>query len=155
MVFVFYAANAQYGEGVFFAFLWHIVRFLALMIICLMLKRLQAGARTIADGDLEHRIDTKNLYLDFKEHAECLNRIMKTRGLSAADLAALLNLKSKTTVVRILQNNAGEKAILNFRNLLANSSELALTAEELQKLDDSVSCQRKETDQNLLFGELW
>ena len=87
--------------------------------------------------------------------AECLNRIMKTRGLSAADLAALLNLKSKTTVVRILQNNAGEKAILNFRNLLANSSELALTAEELQKLDDSVSCQRKETDQNLLFGELW
>ena len=53
--FVFYAANAQYDDGVFFAFLWHIVRFLALMIICLMLKRLQAGARTIADGDLDHR----------------------------------------------------------------------------------------------------
>ena len=77
--------------------------------------------------------------------AEYLARIMKSRGLSTGELAALLGLKSKTTIVRILNNNAGEKSILNFRNLLMNSRQLALTTEEVQMLDDSISCQKKES----------
>ena len=58
--------------------------------------------------------------------AEYLKRIMKSRGLSTGELADLLGLKSKTTVVRVLQNNAGEKAVMSFRNLLVSSRELAL-----------------------------
>ena len=41
--------------------------------------------------------------------AEYLKRIMKSRGLSTGELADLLGLKSKTTVVRVLQNNAGKR----------------------------------------------
>jgi len=87
--------------------------------------------------------------------AECLTRIMKNRGLSVGELTEILGLKSKTTIARILQNNAGERSILNFRNLLVNSRELALTAEEVQKLDDSVSYQKKETAHSFIFSELW
>lgn len=87
--------------------------------------------------------------------AEYLRRIMESRGLSTGELALLLGLKSKTTIVRILKNNAGEKAVLNFRNLLVSSRELALTAEEVQMLDDSVSCQKKESSYSFIFSELW
>ena len=87
--------------------------------------------------------------------AEYLARIMKSRGLSTGELAALLGLKSKTTIVRILNNNAGEKSILNFRNLLMNSRQLALTTEEVQMLDDSISCQKKESSYSFIFSELW
>ncbi len=87
--------------------------------------------------------------------AEYLARIMKSRGLSTGELAELLGLKSKTTIVRILNNNAGEKSILNFRNLLMNSRTLALTTEEVQMLDDSVSCQTKESSYSFIFSELW
>ena len=87
--------------------------------------------------------------------ADCLRRIMERRGLSAGETAELLGLKSRTTIARILQNNAGEKAILSFRNLLVSSRELALTAEEVQNLDDSVSCQKKESSYNFIFSELW
>ncbi|MBQ9717178.1 MAG: hypothetical protein IJV76_04230 [Clostridia bacterium] len=87
--------------------------------------------------------------------AEYLKRIMKSRGLSTGELTELLGLKSKTTVVRVLQNNAGEKAVMSFRNLLVSSRELALTAEEVQMLDDSVSSQKKESSYNFIFSELW
>lgn len=87
--------------------------------------------------------------------AEYLKRIMKSRGLSTGELVDLLGLKSKTTVVRVLQNNAGEKAVMSFRNLLVSSRELALTAEEVQMLDDSVSSQKKESSYNFIFSELW
>ena len=87
--------------------------------------------------------------------AEYLARLMKNRGLSAGELASLLGLKSKTTIVRILNSNAGEKSILNFRNLLMNSRELALTTEEVRMLDESVSCQTKESSYSFIFSELW
>ncbi|MBR5313668.1 MAG: hypothetical protein IKU40_12390 [Clostridia bacterium] len=87
--------------------------------------------------------------------SEYLARLMKSRGLSTGELAALLGLKSKTTIVRILNSNAGEKSILNFRNLLMNSRELALTTEEVQMLDESVSCQTKESSYSFIFSELW
>lgn len=87
--------------------------------------------------------------------AESLARIMKSRGLSTGELADLLGLKSKTTIARILNNNAGERSILNFCNLLMNSGALALTTEEVQMLDDSVTCQKKESSYSFIFSELW
>lgn len=87
--------------------------------------------------------------------SECLLQLMESRGLSVSELARILNLKSKTTIVRILQNTAGERSILNFRNVLANSRELALTSEELQKLDDSIFTRKKENAHSFVFEELW
>ena len=87
--------------------------------------------------------------------AEYLRQIMERRGLSVGELTELLGVKSKTTVARILNSSAGEKAVMNFRNLLVSSRELALTAEEVQMLDDSVSSQKKESSYNFIFSELW
>ena len=87
--------------------------------------------------------------------SDCLRQMMERRGLSVSELARLLNLKSKTTIARILRNDAGERSILSFRNLLANSRELALTGEELQKLDESMSVRTRETAHSVVFEELW
>lgn len=87
--------------------------------------------------------------------SECLLQIMESRGLSVSEFARVLNLKSKTTVVRVLHNTAGERSILNFRNVLVNSRELALTSEELQKLDDSIFTRKNETAYSIVFEELW
>ncbi|MBQ3257011.1 MAG: HAMP domain-containing histidine kinase [Oscillospiraceae bacterium] len=144
--FVFYAANAQYGEGVFFAFLWHIVRFLALMIICLMLKRLQAGARTIADGDLDHRIDTKNLYLDFKEHAECLNRIGD--GLSRSVDAQLRSERMKTELITNVSHDLKTPltSIVNYVDLLKKEELTGSAAEYVEVLDRQSARLKKLTE---------
>lgn len=39
------------------------------------LKRIEKGAEIIAGGNTEHRIETKNLFGDFKKHANALNSI--------------------------------------------------------------------------------
>ncbi len=87
--------------------------------------------------------------------ADCLVQLMETRGMSLNDFTRVLGLKSKTTVARILQNTAGERAILNLRNAIIHCRELALTAEEVQKLDESLYTRKEETTHSLIYEELW
>ncbi|MBR2671360.1 MAG: HAMP domain-containing histidine kinase [Oscillospiraceae bacterium] len=47
----------------------------AFMYFAYIMRKLQLGARRIAAGDLQYKIDTKEMILDFKEHGENLNRI--------------------------------------------------------------------------------
>ncbi len=144
--FVFYSANAQYGGGIAIALLWHIVRFLILMIICLMLKRLQEGARTIADGNLDHRIDTKNLYLDFKEHAECLNRIGD--GLSRSVDAQLRSERMKTELITNVSHDLKTPltSIVNYVDLLKKEELTGNAAEYVEVLDRQSARLKKLTE---------
>ena len=144
--FVFYGVNAHYGNGVGIALLWHIVRFLIIMIICLMLKRLQAGARTIADGDLDHRIDTKNLYLDFKEHAECLNRIGD--GLSHSVDAQLRSERMKTELITNVSHDLKTPltSIVNYVDLLKKEELTGNAAEYVEVLDRQSARLKKLTE---------
>ena len=144
--FLFYAANAQYGDGVFLALVWHVVRFLLLMIICLMLKRLQTGARTIADGDLDHRIDTKNLYLDFKEHAECLNRIGD--GLGRSVDAQLRSERMKTELITNVSHDLKTPltSIVNYVDLLKKEELTGNAAEYVEVLDRQSARLKKLTE---------
>ncbi|MBQ3489896.1 MAG: sensor histidine kinase [Clostridia bacterium] len=48
---------------------------LILFYICISLKKLQKGGERIANGDLSYQIDTENLFSDYVDFAETLNRI--------------------------------------------------------------------------------
>ncbi len=146
---VFFGMNTWGGGAVVVAVLWNIVKFLILMIICLMLKRLQAGARTIADGDLDHRIDTKNLYLDFKEHAECLNRIGD--GLSRSVDAQLRSERMKTELITNVSHDLKTPltSIVNYVDLL-KKEELTGTAAEYVEVLDRQSARLKKLTEDLV-----
>jgi len=147
--FMFFGIHSQHGEGVFIALMWHIVRFLVCIVACLMLKRLQQGARTIADGDLNHRIDTKNLYLDFKEHAECLNRIGD--GLSHSVDAQLRSERMKTELITNVSHDLKTPltSIVNYVDLL-KKEELTGTAAEYVEVLDRQSARLKKLTEDLV-----
>ena len=66
-------------------FFWAIEKFIlcgAITFVALMCKELQEGSEALADGDLNHKLDTSHMVLSFKEHGENLNRIGE--GISAA-----------------------------------------------------------------------
>ena len=126
-----------------------VIKFLVCMIICLMLKRLQQGARTIADGDLDHRIDTKNLYLDFKEHAECLNRIGD--GLSHNVDARLRSERMKTELITNVSHDLKTPltSIVNYVDLL-KKEELSGNAAEYVAVLDRQSARLKKLTEDLV-----
>ena len=128
------------------AFLWNAVLFLVGIIICLMLKRLQQGARTIADGDLEHRIETKNMYGDFKEHAECLNRIGD--GLSRSVDAQLRSERMKTELITNVSHDLKTPltSIVNYVDLLKKEELTGAAAEYVEVLDRQSARLKKLTE---------
>ncbi len=65
---------------------------------------------------------------------DCLCQLMEERDLSAGQLADLLQYKSKTTLLRILQNKAGVRCIGNVFGDLCRCAPLALTEEEIDRL---------------------
>lgn len=70
-------------EGfVLFMFLLITAICLCLLYIAVVLQKIKQGGEEIAKGDLQHKIDTKYMFSDFKEFAESLNNI--NEGLGAA-----------------------------------------------------------------------
>jgi len=129
--------------------LWNLVKLLVCIAICFMLKRLQQGARTIADGNLDHRIDTKNLYGDFKEHAECLNRIGD--GLSHSVDAQLRSERMKTELITNVSHDLKTPltSIVNYVDLL-KKEELTGTAAEYVDVLDRQSARLKKLTEDLV-----
>jgi len=145
---VYIAANVWSSWAVA-GIMWNIVKVLVCIIICLMLKRLQQGARTIADGNLDHRIDTKNLYGDFKEHAECLNRIGD--GLSRSVDAQLRSERMKTELITNVSHDLKTPltSIVNYVDLL-KKEELTGTAAEYVEVLDRQSARLKKLTEDLV-----
>ena len=144
-----YAAAFVWNSWTVVGTLWNIVKFLVCIIICLMLKRLQQGARTIADGDLSYRIDTKNLFGDFKEHAECLNRIGD--GLSHSVDAQLRSERMKTELITNVSHDLKTPltSIVNYVDLL-KKEQLEGTAAEYVEVLDRQSARLKKLTEDLV-----
>lgn len=64
-----------------------------------------------------------------------IQTLQKSRGLSVAQLAALLGYKSQTSVARIMQDKANMDSMAKFCQLLKDSEKLALTDEETETLN--------------------
>ena len=66
---------------------------------------------------------------------EFVHGLQRSRGLSVAELAALLGYKSQTSVARIMQDKANVESVSKFGQLLKGSESLALTDEETEALN--------------------
>lgn len=65
---------------------------------------------------------------------ECLGQLMEERALSAGLLADMLQYKSKTTLLRVLQGKAGVRCVSNVYADLCRCEVLHLTEEEIDRL---------------------
>ena len=100
---------------------WLILRVtvsVAVIYFAIMLSRLKAGGRRIADGDFGYKIDTKSLAFDLKEHGEDLNRIGE--GMNNAVEERLKSERMKTELITNVSHDIKTPltSIINYSDLI-------------------------------------
>ena len=140
--------EAFQGEG-FFGFLWILGRMLLIpgvMFLALMLRKLQAGGRALAEGDLNYRVDTKRLIWDFKRHGENLNAI--SDGMSRAVEERLKSERLKTELITNVSHDIKTPltSIVNYVDLLRRDPTPEQTEEYLEVLDRQSQKMKKLTE---------
>ena len=91
---------------------------LILFYLCISLRKLQKGGERIANGDLSYQIDTENLFTDYADFAETLNRIG-----SSMNEALNERMKSERMKTELITNVSHDiktplTSIINYSDLL-------------------------------------
>ena len=76
---------------------------------------------------------------NYETFSQCLSRIIAKRNLSSAQLSQMLHHKSKTTLFRVFQNQAGSDSLTRIYNELLKCDELHLNEHECQELSTSLT----------------
>jgi len=106
-------------EGLLFMwFLEKLILVPAILYIIIGLQKLQVGSQKIANGDLEHRIDTRRLLWDFKRHGENLNNI--SAGISKAVEERMKSERFKTELITNVSHDIKTPltSIINYVDLI-------------------------------------
>ncbi len=109
-------------ERFFLLFWWLLGKAIATFFIIyfvLMLYRLKNGAREIADGNIDYKVDTKYFILDCKTHGEDLNRIRD--GLNHAVEERLKSERMKTELITNVSHDIKTPltSIINYSDLIS------------------------------------
>jgi len=85
----------------------------------IMLKGLKIGAEAMAKGDMEHKVDTSKMVLDFKQHGENLNSIGD--GMSIAVEEKLKSERMKTELITNVSHDIKTPltSIINYSDLIS------------------------------------
>lgn len=116
-------------------FLEKLVLVPAVLVLALMLRRLQAGGRALAAGDLGYQTDTRRMLWDFKEHGENLNAI--ALGMNRAVESQLKSERLKTELITNVSHDIKTPltSIINYVDLLKNAEDDDRRAEYLAVLE--------------------
>ena len=100
-------------------FIGKIIISVVIIYVAIMLHRLKAGGRKIADGDLGYKINTDPLILDLKEHGEDLNRIGE--GMNNAVEERLRSERMKTELITNVSHDIKTPltSIINYSDLIS------------------------------------
>lgn len=113
----FTAATAYSGEGA-----WWFVRAVVVLALTALAtlgcRRLYAGGKALAEGDLNHKIDTHHLYGPLKSHAEHLNAIGD--GMTVAVEQRLKSERMKTELITNVSHDIKTPltSIINYTDLI-------------------------------------
>lgn len=99
-------------------FMEKVVLYGVLSLCLLQLYHLQQGAKKIADGETNSRVNTEKMFWDFKEHGENLNRIQDGIGKAVAE-----RMKSERFKTELITNVSHDiktplTSIINYVDLL-------------------------------------
>ncbi len=97
-----------------------IILFLIVLYLALMCKKLQQGSGALAEGNLNYKIDTSKMLLDFKEHGENLNRI--GQGISKAVEERMRSEHLKTELITNVSHDLKTPltSIINYADLIGH-----------------------------------
>lgn len=112
-----------WGGSTELAIVWFVEKLILLPIVmyfALICKRLQAGSKSLAEGDLNFKIDTSKMILDFKEHGENLNQIGE--GISKAVAERMKSEHLKTELITNVSHDLKTPltSIINYADLLSH-----------------------------------
>lgn len=110
-------SGASY-EGIIFWIMTKIILVIPLAYILSSMNKLQEGAKRLANGKLDEKIDTKSLLTDFKMHAEYLNNI--SLGMQRAVEERLKSERFKTELITNVSHDIKTPltSIINYVDLL-------------------------------------
>ena len=102
----------------FLLFLFTVLDVAVIISMAVILKRIKDGGEKIAAGDLEHKIDTKYMYGDFKNFANSLNNI--NEGLSVAINERMKSERFKTELITNVSHDIKTPltSIINYVDLI-------------------------------------
>ncbi len=99
------------------------------------MRILQKAAKSMAEGDLEHQVDTKKMYWDFKTHGQNLNAI--SEGMSKAVEKQMKSERLKTELITNVSHDIKTPltSIVNYVDLLQKPHTEAEGVQYLEVLD--------------------
>lgn len=102
----------------FLLLLFTVLDIAVIISLSILLKRIKEGGEKIAAGDLEHKIDTKYMYGDFKDFANSLNNI--NEGLSVAINEKMKSERFKTELITNVSHDIKTPltSIINYVDLI-------------------------------------
>lgn len=114
------ANNLYDAHEVFIIFMFLLIPAICLMVLYLAVvcQKIKQGGEEIAKGDLQYKIDTKNMFGDFKEFAESLNNI--NEGLSVAVNEKMKSERFKTELITNVSHDIKTPltSIINYVDLI-------------------------------------
>ncbi|MDO4572210.1 MAG: HAMP domain-containing sensor histidine kinase [Clostridia bacterium] len=112
------AMSRSSGPALLFCLLLNLAALAFCLAAALQMRRLQEGAKALADGDFSRRLDTGGLYSEFRKHAESLNGI--GLGMGRAVEARMKSERMKTDLITNVSHDLKTPltSIINYVDLL-------------------------------------
>jgi len=107
-----------------------------ILLSVIYMKRLQAGGKKLAEGELDYRVDTRRMYWDFKKHGENLNSI--SEGMTKAVDEKMKSERFKTELITNVSHDIKTPltSIINYVDLIKKEEiENETMAEYIDVLD--------------------
>ncbi len=123
---------------------------LGLLYLAVVCQKIKQGGEEIAKGDLQHKIDTKYMFGDFKEFAESLNNI--NEGLGAAVNEKMKSERFKTELITNVSHDIKTPltSIINYVDLIKKEDIENVTAMQYIEVLDRQSNRLKKLVEDLV-----
>lgn len=121
-----------------------------ILLAVLQMQKLKEGAKRMAEGDLDHRIDTEKMFGEFRRHGEALNSI--STGMSLAVDERMKSERFKTELITNVSHDIKTPltSIINYVDLLEKEELHNETAEEYLEVLKRQSARLKKLIEDLM-----
>ena len=143
-------AIASYGDGIVLWIIIKLAEFIAALVVLLQMKHLQTGSRLLAEGDLEHKLDTSRMFWEFKKHGEYLNQI--GNGMTIALKERMKSEHFRTELITNVSHDIKTPltSIINYIDLLQRENISPETAKEYLEVLERQSARLKKLIEDLM-----
>lgn len=143
-------AIATYGDGTILWLVFKAAELIIILAVLLQLKQLQTGSRLLAEGQLNHKLDTSHMLWEFKKHAECLNQIGDGMTIALEE-----RMKSEHFRTELITNVSHDiktplTSIINYIDLLQKENISPETAKEYLDVLERQSARLKKLIEDLM-----